>query len=421
MGVPLRVYWICLFLFGGSVALPSMNGYNNFFKNDNANIGGDQDEQLEFSSTEMLGSYGQALGYADPSDRAPVAPAIPQLKKVLTQSNGLFGKKRSPFIAFGLVNGMYPKWDFSMPDEPITFPLHGGIQISPGFSKFSTVSLYPGKSDFPTSEFSSYPTPPVYLSTNDVDSSIAQTFETEPVSSSGGLDSSQIFHSHAGVKGGSQSYSHNLYDFKYPSAEESKLPPGEHVQPDMWSSASYETPVEDPVFSSYAADRAQAAPTSNIAQTLVAEASGTKGSVFDSFQNLDTQADVKDASSYSPYYDSFKQPAQNADIYFKEVGASRPQAAPVESLSSPSYVRDLTVDSSSKPVRVQTVMVRPQLPSAQQLQMPQKVREPFRSTYVVQNQGGYLRGRKVYSKIRYSTGFPPPPPHVLKGLRRGKL
>ncbi|CAL8305308.1 unnamed protein product [Merluccius merluccius] len=94
------------------------------------------------------------------------------------------------------------------------------------------------------------------------------------------------------------------------------------------------------------------------------------------------------------------------------------QAAPVESPASPSHATALDSTSrkvNAQPARFQPGKKVPQLPSTQQLEMPQKVSKLFPSTYIVQSKGGYRRGKKVSSKTRYSSSVSPPPPFGLKG------
>ena len=199
----------------------------------------------------------------------------------------------------------------------------------------------------------------------------AQTLQAAAVSKTdtkGGYSSSSLqLDVPAGIQEGSQSYSPDLaydYVYHYPAAETAQLPSKEDepynydsvnaVQPSTWSSASYMTGGEEPVFSSY---------TGNWAQ-----------------------------------------------------------AAPVETLAYPSYVAGSTLDSTSseaaaQPVSFQPLKKAPQLPSTQLLQRPKKVRDQSASTYIIQSKGGYRRSSKMFSKKKYSSGFPPPSPSGLMALR----
>lgn len=100
--------------------------------------------------------------------------------------------------------------------------------------------------------------------------------------------------------------------------------------------------------------------------------------------------------------------------------ANWPQAA-VSSPASPSYGTDLDLTKrkvTAQRPRFQPGNKVPQLPSTQ-LEMPQEVSYLFPSTNIVQSKGGYRRGRKMYSKARYSRTFPPPAPIGLKEPRKG--
>ena len=66
------------------------------------------------------------------------------------------------------------------------------------------------------------------------------------------------------------------------------------------------------------------------------------------------------------------------------------QAAPVETPAYPSYVADLTMDSTS----------------SKDDQRPQKERDAVASTYLVQSKSVYGRGRQVYSWKKYFSGYP---------------
>ncbi|XP_056463750.1 uncharacterized protein LOC130403425 [Gadus chalcogrammus] len=198
-----------------------------------------------------------------------------------------------------------------------------------------------------------------------------QTLEAEAVPSTdtkGGETSSSLnLNFQAGAQEGSQSYSPNLVDeavYQYPAAEAeqlhsegvdaSKYDSMNAVQPSTWSSASYMTREEEPVFSSHTGHWAHVAPVE------------------------------------TPAYPSFV-----ADFV-------------LDSTSS---------KAAAQPVLFKPPKKAPQLPSSKWLQRPKKVRDQTASTYVVQSKGSHRRSRQMLSKKKYFSGFPPPPPSVLMALR----
>ncbi|CAL8264555.1 unnamed protein product [Gadus morhua 'NCC'] len=198
-----------------------------------------------------------------------------------------------------------------------------------------------------------------------------QTLEAEAVPSTdtkGGYSSSSLnLNFQAGVQEGSQSYSPNLVDeavYQYPAAEAEQLhsegvDPSKYdsmnaVQPSTWSSASYMTREEEPVFSSHTGHWAHVAPVE------------------------------------TPAY-----PSDVADFV-------------LDSTSS---------KAAAQPVLFKPLKKAPQLPSSKWLQRPKKVRDQTASTYIVQSKGSHRRSRQMLSKKKYFSGFPPPPPSVLMALR----
>ncbi|KAJ3601183.1 hypothetical protein NHX12_032156 [Muraenolepis orangiensis] len=349
----LRASWICLLLFGGGLAFPSAKGYNSLANRDNLNTWGDEVDQLETSPTEMFSAFGPAIGYADRSYKAPLAAAP---KQPLLVPNEGAGNQGGGAVEFGQENA-------KMNDlvKPVTFPLNPTYQLDkfeggkePQFASVSydpstPLSSKPVDLVFSSSEPSYDPIlPPLHqLPYSEDTSTNAHTSEAESVfsSSGGGF----------GVQDGSQSYSPNLDDLKYPSAEDAQLPSTEvspanydsvnAVQPSPWSSASYVTPEEVPAFSNWV----QAAPTSTNAQTLEAQAvssSGTIGGDFSSSQD--------GSQSYSPnriYEDIFQYTsAKNSNLPSKEVGTSTfdfANAGQSSSWSSASYLTPENPVSSS--------------------------------------------------------------------------
>ncbi|XP_030202092.1 uncharacterized protein LOC115535215 [Gadus morhua] len=242
VGCILRVSWVCLLLCGGSLAA-SMKGYNNPYTDASRGLGGFQEEQLVFSPSKVLSSYGQATGYADRSYRSPVALQI--------------------------------NWDLFMPHEPLTFPLnptyktvrgsndpHGGVFIEP-----STQSSKPGSFGFPSSVPSFDPVPHHQFTDSEV-TPINSTLDADPVSSIGGYGLPQHLSLQFDRAGDAQGYSPN-FEAKHPSSENAQLPSKEvgpsnynsdsAVQPSSWLSRPFES-KEVPVFSSDSAHRVQAAP-----------------------------------------------------------------------------------------------------------------------------------------------------------------
>ncbi|XP_030205677.1 uncharacterized protein LOC115537783 [Gadus morhua] len=198
-----------------------------------------------------------------------------------------------------------------------------------------------------------------------------QTLEAEAIPSTdtkGGYSSSSLnLNFQAGVQEGSQSYSPNHVDeavYQYPAAETaqlysegvdaSKYDSMNAVQPSTWSSASYMTREEEPVFSSHPGHWAHVAPVE------------------------------------TPAY-----PSDVADFGLDST-SSKPAAQPV----------------LFKPLKK-----APQLPSSKWLQRPKKVRDQTASTYIVQSKGSHRRSRQMLSKKKYFSGFPPPPPFVTMALR----
>ncbi|CAL8283505.1 unnamed protein product [Boreogadus saida] len=187
-----------------------------------------------------------------------------------------------------------------------------------------------------------------------------QTLEAEAVPSTdtkGGYSSSALnLNFQAGVQEGSQSYSPNLVDeavYQYPAAEAeqlysegvdaSKYDSMYAVQPSTWSSASYMTREEEPVFSSHTGHWAHVAPVE------------------------------------TPAYPS----------YVADFG--------LDSTSS---------KAAAPPVLFKPPKKAPQLPRSKWLQRPKKVRDQTASTYIVQSKGSYWRSRQMLSKKKYFSGFP---------------
>ena len=167
----------------------------------------------------------------------------------------------------------------------------------------------------------------------------------------------------ADVQEGSQSYSPNHVDeavYQYPAAETaplysegvdaSKYDSMNAVQPSTWSSASYMTREEEPVFSSHTGHWAHVAP-------------------------VETPAYPSDVADFG-----------------------------LDSTSS---------KAAAQPVLFKPLKKAPQLPSSKWLQRPKKVRDQTASTYIVQSKGSHRRSRQKLSKKKYFSGFPPPPPFVL--------
>ncbi|CAL8237661.1 unnamed protein product [Arctogadus glacialis] len=203
-----------------------------------------------------------------------------------------------------------------------------------------------------------------------------QTLEAEAVPSNdtkGGYSSSALnLNFQAGVQEGSQSYSPNLVDeavYQYPAAETaqlysegvdaSKYDSMNAVQPSTWSSASYMTREEEPVFSSHTGHWAHVAPVE------------------------------------TPAY-----PSNVADFG-------------LDSTSS---------KAAAQPVLFKPPKKAPQPPSSKWLQRPKKVRDQTASTYIVQSKGSHRRSRQMLSKKKYFSGFPPLPPIRAYGSEtvRGK-
>ncbi|CAL8239702.1 unnamed protein product [Gadus morhua 'NCC'] len=198
-----------------------------------------------------------------------------------------------------------------------------------------------------------------------------QTLEAEAVPSTdtkGGYSSSSLhLDLQADVQEGSQSYSPNLVDeavYQYPAAETaqlysegvdaSKYDSMNAVQPSTWSSASYMTREEEPVFSSHTGHWAHVAP-------------------------VETPAYPSDVADFG-----------------------------LDSTSS---------KAAAQPVLFKPLKKAPQLPSSKWLQRPKKVRDQTASTYIVQSKGSHRRSRQMLSKKKYFSGFPPLPPSVTMALR----
>ena len=143
-----------------------------------------------------------------------------------------------------------------------------------------------------------------------------------------------------------ESYSEGVDPSKYDSMNA--------VQPSTWSSASYMTREEEPVFSSHTGHWAHVAPVE------------------------------------TPAYPS----------YVADFG--------LDSTSS---------KAAAQPVLFKPLKKAPQLPSSKWLQRPKKVRDQTASTYIVQSKGSHRRSRQMLSKKKYFSGFPPLPPFVLMALR----
>ena len=77
------------------------------------------------------------------------------------------------------------------------------------------------------------------------------------------------------------------------------------------------------------------------------------------------------------------------------------KAAPVENPAYPSNVADLTMDFTS---RIDA-------------QRPQEMSDMLTATYLVQSKSQYGHGSQVYSRKKFFSGYPPPPPFFPMVLR----
>ncbi|XP_059929525.1 uncharacterized protein LOC132473414 [Gadus macrocephalus] len=243
-------------------------------------------------------------------------------------------------------------------------------------SDYNSVNVVQRPSTWSSAPYMTREEEPVYVSNSGDRAQAAPTISEQPLEAEavpstdtkGGYSSSSLnLNFQAGAQEGSQSYSPNLVDqavYQYPAAEAeqrhsegvdaSKYDSMNAFQPSTWSSASYMTKEEQPVFSSHTGDWAHVAPVE------------------------------------TPAYPS----------YVADFG--------LDSTSS---------KAAAQPVLFRPLKKAPQLSSSKWLQRPKKARDQTASTYIVQSKGSHRRSRQMLSKKKYFSGFPPPPPFVLMALR----
>ncbi|CAL8264556.1 unnamed protein product [Gadus morhua 'NCC'] len=156
------------------------------------------------------------------------------------------------------------------------------------------------------------------------------------------------------------------------------------VQPSTWSSASYMTREEEPVFSSHTGDWAHVAPVETPAYPSYVADFG-----------LDSTSSK--AAAQPVLFMPLKKAPQLPSSKWLQISKEAPQ------LPSSKWLQ-----GSKK---------APQLPSSKWLQRPKKVMDQSAATYLVQSKGGHIRGRQVFSMKKYFSGFPPPPASVLMAMK----
>ncbi|XP_059929557.1 uncharacterized protein LOC132473424 isoform X3 [Gadus macrocephalus] len=422
VGYILRLSWICLLLFGGSLPFPSMKWYKYTSTDHPEAMAGDI--KLANYPTGMLDLY----SLVDRSNKIPLGAALKQAPLNPEEGARFQG---GGALELGQENAKIEDWNHV---RPVTFPLrppyqHNSFEEQWGSRKPMFPSAYE-PSTKPSSELagSDLIPPTSYL--------FYDAFSSDPT-----LESKQ----------GSES---GVY---FNPTQNLNFQAGEREGSQIWR----RTGGEEPGFS----NMGQAAPTIG-AQTLQADtvsSSDTNGGYYSSALQLDVQAG---SQSYSPnlvYEDVFyypdaetAPPSKEGDRYdsanavqpstlssasymtkeeqpvFSSHTGDWAHVAPVETPAYPSFVADFGLDSTSSKTAAQPVLFAPQLPSSKWLQRPKKApqlssskwlqrpkkaRDQTASTYIVQSKGSHRRSRQMLSKKKYFSGFPPPPPFVLMALR----
>ncbi|CAL8236392.1 unnamed protein product [Arctogadus glacialis] len=467
VGCILRVSWICLLLFGGSLPFPSMKGYK-YSSTDHPEAMA-EDIKLANYPTGMLDLYSLVKGYSDRSNKVPLAAALKRAP-LNPQEGARF--QGGGAMELGQENAKIEDLNHV---RPVTFPRrlpyqHNSFEEQWGSRKPQFLSAYE-PSTKPSSELagSDHIPPTPHLLMDDGAFSSGPTLESKQVSTSGVyFNPTQNLNFQAGEREGSQIYAD---------------------QPSSWSSASYMTGGEEPVFS----NMGQAAPTFG-AQTLQADkvsSSDTNGGYYSSALQLNVQAGSQSSSPNLVYEDVFHYPdTETAPLPSKEgdrydsANAVRPStwssahymsggAEPVSkwlqgfqkapqlpsskwlqgskkapqlpsskwlqgSKKAPQLPSSKWLQGSKKAPRLpsskwlqgskkapqllsskwlQGFEKAPQLRSSKGLQRPKKVMDQSAATYLVQSKGGHIRGRQVFAKKKYFSGFPPPPPSVLMAMK----